>query len=52
MCQIVKLGVVRNGTTKKGKMGCQYDWVEIHINLQDGELALPHGQGFWLKISH
>ena len=25
-----------------------YDWVEIHIDLQGGELAFTPRQGFWL----
>ena len=29
-------------------MGCQNDWVEIHIDLQGGELAFIPGQALWL----
>ena len=32
----------------KVNMGCQYDWVKIHINPQGGELPLTPRQGFWL----
>ena len=29
-------------------MGCQYDWVEIHISRQGGKLAFTPRKGFRL----
>ena len=29
-------------------MARQYNWIEIHINLQGGELAFIPRHGFWL----
>ena len=44
----LKLGRIYSQAMNKENMGCQYDCLEIHINLQGGELAFKPRHGFWL----